>query len=146
MCWFTRRFKYLLIIVLTGLAGCSGEDGKQAVAENLKQQEACWNAGDIPCFMDFYWKSDSLMFIGSRGISYGWQQVLDNYLKNYNTPEKMGTLSFDIKKLDRIGPKAVWVAGSWHLKRDEAGDIGGYFTLLWKYIDGRWVIVADHTS
>jgi len=26
------------------------------------------------------------------------------------------------------------------------GDIGGYYTLLWQKIKGKWVIVCDHTS
>jgi len=26
------------------------------------------------------------------------------------------------------------------------GDVGGYFTLLWKKLQSKWVIVADHTS
>ncbi|MEZ4829900.1 MAG: hypothetical protein R3C61_27000 [Bacteroidia bacterium] len=31
-----------------------------------------------------------------------------------------------------------------HLKRDRR--LSGYFTLVWKKIGGKWVIVSDHTS
>ena len=37
--------------------------------------------GNLEEFMSFYWKSDSLMFIGKNGIQYGWQKTLDNYKK-----------------------------------------------------------------
>jgi hypothetical protein len=29
---------------------------------------------------------------------------------------------------------------------DRADAVGGTFTLIWRRIDGRWVIVHDHTS
>jgi hypothetical protein len=35
--------------------------------------------------------------------------------------------------------------GKWHLKRT-IGDIGGYYTLLMKKINGKWVVVSDHSS
>jgi hypothetical protein len=35
-----------------------------------------WNRGDLSKrFMDTYWKSDSLMFIGKSGVTYGWQNT-----------------------------------------------------------------------
>jgi len=35
--------------------------------------------------------------------------------------------------------------GKWHLTRS-IGDVGGHFTLLFKKVKNRWVIVADHSS
>jgi ketosteroid isomerase-like protein len=37
------------------------------------------------------------------------------------------------------------VIGSWNLTRDK-GNVGGYFSLLWRKINGKWKIVIDHTS
>ena len=45
----------------------------------LQKQTEAWNRGDVEGFMEGYWKSDSLMFIGKSGITYGWQKTLDNY-------------------------------------------------------------------
>jgi hypothetical protein len=37
------------------------------------------------------------------------------------------------------------MVGKWHLKREnDAPD--EHFTLLWKKINGKWVVVADHAS
>ena len=58
------------------------------VAENMKQQELAWNAFDIEGFMKYYWNNDSLKFIGSKGITYGWKNTLDNYKKGYPNQEK----------------------------------------------------------
>ena len=31
-------------------------------------------------------------------------------------------------------------------QRKEKENIGGYFSLIWKRVDGKWVIISDHTS
>ncbi|WNJ17280.1 nuclear transport factor 2 family protein [Pontibacter sp. G13] len=110
------------------------------------KQEQNWNDGDIDGFMEGYWKSDSLTFIGSKGITYGWQQTLDNYHQSYPDRVAMGRLTFKILKMYAMGDnKTAFVIGQWHLDR-AAGDVGGHFTLIWKKIAGKWVIVSDHTS
>ncbi|MES2133643.1 MAG: nuclear transport factor 2 family protein [Bacteroidota bacterium] len=115
-----------------------------SVKENMRVQEQAWNAGNIKGFMEYYWKSDSLKFIGSKGITYGWQKTLDNYIKGYPTKEAMGILTFTLIECTQLSENAVYVIGKWELKKEKAA--GGHFTLLWKKINGNWVIVADHTS
>ncbi|WP_317899185.1 YybH family protein [Aurantibacillus circumpalustris] len=110
----------------------------------MKIQEECWNRGDIHGFMNYYWKSDSLKFIGSKGITYGWQRTLDNYLKSYPDKATMGILKFTIKEATQLSPTSIYVIGQWELEKEKP--VGGYFTLLWKKIKDKWVIVADHTS
>jgi ketosteroid isomerase-like protein len=116
----------------------------KAVLSIMDSQVLSWNSGDVKGFMDHYWNSDSLMFIGSKGITYGWQKTLDNYLKNYPTKEAMGVLKFTIIKADQLSNKSVYIIGKWELTKEKPA--GGHFTLLWKKINNKWVIVADHTS
>lgn len=111
----------------------------------LETQQNAWNTGNLDAFMEPYWHSDSLMFIGKSGIIYGWQQTLDNYKRSYPTSELMGKLTFRIKKINQLSPTDISVVGQWHLDRS-LGNLEGYFTLLWKKIKGRWVIVQDHSS
>ena len=56
---------------------------KQAVVKVLTDQSAAWNNGDIEGFMQGYWKSDSLLFIGKSAPVHGWQATLDRYKKSY---------------------------------------------------------------
>jgi len=44
-----------------------------------------------------------------------------------------------------ITPLYYYVIGKWSLQRS-AGNIGGYFTLLFQKIKGQWLIIADHSS
>ena len=114
------------------------------VLTNMKTQEESWNKGDVRGFMDYYWNNDSLKFIGSKGITYGWQKTLDNYIKGYPNKEAMGILTFTILEAIQLSESSIFVIGKWDLKKEKPS--GGHFTLLWKKINSKWVIVTDHTS
>ena len=118
---------------------------KQAILTVLETQRLAWNRGDIDSFMQGYWKSDSLVFVGKTAPQYGWQNTLDNYKKRYPDKAAMGYLDFKVIKLDLLDPHNALMLGGWHLKRT-SGDIGGYFTLWFRKINGEWKIVCDHTS
>ena len=137
------KYALFLFICLTSCGRIS--DDEKAIREILDEQTSCWNKGNLDCFMDGYWKSDQLMFIGSKGLSYGWQTTLDNYKKGYPDKESMGILLFTIIELKSIAPDAYFCVGKWHLTRSN-GNLEGHFTLLWRKINNEWVIVADHSS
>lgn len=137
----------LLVLCLFYLSNLFSQEknmGVDDVLKNMKAQEVAWNNADIKGFMTYYWQSDSLKFIGSKGITYGWQKTYDNYVKSYPTKEAMGILNFTIKEATQLSATSIYVIGQWKLNKQKI--VGGYFTLLWKKINGNWVIVADHTS
>ena len=137
-----------LVCMIGGLAVWSqplSPKSHAAIVQAMKTQEDAWNRGDIPAFMEYYWRSDSLSFVGSSGLVEGWQGTLDRYNRTYPDTEAMGRLKFSIIKLRALGKKAAYLIGTWNLTRT-SGDIGGYFTLIWKKVKGKWVIVSDHTS
>lgn len=111
----------------------------------MNEQLAAWNAGDMDRYMNTYWHSDSLMFIGKNGPTYGWDNTLKNYKRGYPDTASMGKLDFDIINLKRLSVMYYSVVGKWHLKRT-AGDLKGAFTLLFKKVKNRWVIIQDHSS
>jgi ketosteroid isomerase-like protein len=111
----------------------------------MDAQLKAWNAGNLAGFMDTYWKSDSLLFIGKKGLTYGWQATLDNYRKSYPGKEGMGTLSFQLLEFKQLAADAYFVIGKWNLERS-IGDLSGHFSILLRKIGGEWKIVADHSS
>ncbi|MNR33057.1 hypothetical protein D3C85_1506990 [compost metagenome] len=111
----------------------------------MEKQSTDWNKGDVEAFMEGYEKSDSLLFVGKSGPTYGWQKTLDNYKKGYPDKSAMGHLVFGIKKVDFLKSDLAFVLGSWNVKR-EKDELKGYFTLLIKKIKGEWKVVADHSS
>lgn len=111
----------------------------------LDQQTAAWNRCDLEGFMHGYWESDSLMYIGKSGVTYGYASTLASYRRNYGDTARMGKLRFDLIQVRRLSPRYFHIVGKWSLKRS-AGDVGGHYTLLFKKIRGEWVIVSDHSS
>jgi len=118
----------------------------EIVSNKMAEQEHCWNEGDLECFMQHYWHSDSLMFIGKSGLTYGWQQTLDNYVNGYPDKSAMGKLTFTNEVKEFIDIETIQVIGQWELKRDSLENLGGYYSLIWKLKDGEWAIVSDHSS
>ena len=118
---------------------------EKLIRQLLTVQTQAWNKGDIEGFMQTYWKSDSLMFIGSNGVNWGWQTTLDHYKKSYPDTTAMGKLSFDIILVKQLSPEYYFVVGKWMLNRS-IGDLSGHYNLLMRKIKGRWFIVSDHSS
>lgn len=111
----------------------------------MQEQEKAWNNFDIDGFMKHYWNSDSLMFVG-KTITYGWKQTMANYKKNYSSKELMGVLAFTNLKFDVYSKDIATVVGKWEISRPDGTKVGGHYSLLWKRMDGKLVIVRDHTS
>jgi ketosteroid isomerase-like protein len=116
-----------------------------AIRQLMADQTTAWNRGSLDDFMKGYWNNDSLVFISKNGPTYGYKTTLANYKKNYDSPDKMGQLTFTLLKIDKLSPDYCFVIGKFALKR-KAGDLGGTYTLLFRKINGHWKIIVDHTS
>ena len=153
-----RRAAAVLAFVLA--AGCAGgrtsaggsavdavADSRPAIERVLTEQAAAWNRGDLEAFMDGYWRSPDLVFTSGGNVQRGWQTTLDRYVASYGTsPETMGRLTFSELEIHPLGDRAAWALGRWALEYDDGESPGGVFSLVFREIDGRWLIVHDHTS
>jgi len=139
--------KYLLFIFLISISAsaCFAQVNEAKIMELLDYQTQAWNEGDIDKFMEIYWNSPELKFVGKSGITYGWKNTLDRYKKTYSTREEMGVLSFEILELEKLSDDLYLIIGKWKLER-KSDEPGGHFSLIWKKIDGQWRIIVDHTS
>jgi hypothetical protein len=134
-----------LLVTFQVISAQEAEKSKHAILNVMHAQELAWNSGNIEGFMEGYWQSDSLKFVGASGITYGWKQTLDHYKTHYPDLATMGKLTFTILTVDLVSSRSAFVIGKWKLTRKD-DEPGGYFTLLWKLMKGKWVIVVDHTS
>ena len=116
-----------------------------AVRAVIDAQRDAWNRGDVAGYMDGYDRSDKIAFISGDNLSRGWQTVHDRYQKNYNSREKMGTLTFSDLETTVLSSDAVMVLGRWHLQRSN-DQPHGRFTLIFRKTTRGWRIVHDHTS
>lgn len=139
------KMKLLCLLLLIAGVAFSQAGEEKSIRQLLKTQTESWNGGDIEGFMQTYWKSDSLMFIGKSGVRFGWQETLNNYKNGYPDTTAMGKLSFDIIAIKKLSPEYYYVVGKWMLKRT-IGDLSGHYDLLLRKIKGKWYIISDHSS
>ena len=116
-----------------------------AIRALLAAQTKAWNEGDLVGFMEGYLLSDSLLFVGKSGPTYGFTNTLNNYKKGYPDTASMGKLTFTLLAVTPIEKKHYRVLGKWALQRS-IGDVSGYFTLLFQKIKGKWFVIQDHSS
>lgn len=118
---------------------------EKAIKKVMDDQIYYWNKGDLDNFVKGYWNNDSVMFIGSKGIVYGYNNTLDRYKKNYADTAQMGKLQFTILQLKKLSPEYYFMVGKFDLTRS-VGNLSGHFTLVFRKIQGEWRIVSDHSS
>lgn len=159
-----RLFVALLALALLGAPGCRpapvAEDSDRPsamdqeaeaaqIVEMLRSSAEAWNGGDLDGFMDDYWNDPDLTFSGSTGVTRGWEDVRQRYLRTYWAPEaNRDSLRFEELEVRILGEAHALALGRYVLHQPESGTTTGtgFFSLvLWKTADG-WRIVHDHTS
>jgi len=142
--------KHVFIVVL--LFSLSGWAQKQPSAKVMgiidglfEHQIRAWNEGDVDDFMLGYWNDERLIFVGSTGPTYGYQNTLEGYKKRYPDRAAMGRLAFDILEKRQWDRRTIQVIGKFTLYREKDTPTG-HFSLLVRKIKGEWLIVSDHSS
>ena len=121
------------------------ESEKDYFVAQMTNQAKAWSIGDLDGYMSYYWGSDSLIFVTKGVAKKGWQYLRDGYEKKYPTAEDMGVLVYSDLYFYKLDSKKIFCTGSWKVTRKE-DVLSGTFTLIWKKIKGRWVIIMDHTE
>lgn len=140
-----RQFFMLFICSFIVWSATAHNKDEQAIRAILTAQESAWNKGDLRSFMKGYWENDSMLFMGKKGPTYGYTATLQNYLKGYPDTAHMGHFTSTIISVKKLSTEYYMVVGKWNLQRS-VGDVGGYYSLLFRRIKKQWVIVMDHTS
>ena len=115
-----------------------------SIRQVLQTQQLAWNAGDIDQFMESYWKSEDLTFSSGGKLTRTWRGTLESYKERYPSRRDMGKLSFLNLDVTPLGVESALVLGEWQLSRVSL-DLGGNFTLVFRRLGDKWVIVHDHT-
>lgn len=120
-------------------------DDASDIRSVLNKQQELWNQGDTKCFTAYY--TEDTTFISTQ-VQRGRAQVEERYQRRYPNRDAMGKLAFDELEITKLGKDYASVIGRWKLDRSEqaGGNVGGYFTLLFKRTKQGWKIIQDHTS
>jgi len=136
---------YLVPIALASPGRDANAEAEVQIHAVLDSQLLAWNRGDIPGYMNGYWNSNEVEFIGSGGIIRGWKPALDRYKRLFENPGAMGQLSFTTLEIHVACPNSAYVVGEYKLLRS-TGAFSGVFTLQFRKFSEGWLIVVDHTT
>jgi uncharacterized protein (TIGR02246 family) len=132
----------LLFVFVTSLAQSKDE---KAILELMREEERAWNSGNIEAYVDLYAAHDSTRMIYSSGAVYGKDSILAFY-KKYWPKERMGQLTLDGERLERLSDEYYYVSGFFHVRYPDGKSINGRFSGLMKKIKGKWYLYTDHSG
>ena len=144
-CRYRRLFVVATAAGLAVSAFAGSPDPTDAIRAVMDRQVQAWNRGDIDGFMEGYARSTTTEFVSGDKITRGWDTVRAQYRRKYDTPGKMGKLTFSEIKVSALSADSAIVLGRWSLQRKKDRP-HGVFTLLFRHIPAGWRIVHDHTS
>jgi ketosteroid isomerase-like protein len=123
----------------------SDAEERQAILAMMRLEEKYWNSGDIDAYVSLYAPEDSVRMIYDKGAIYGKDNILAFY-KKYWPKEKMGQLTLDGERLERLSDEYYYNSGYFHVRQNDGKLVEGRFSGLMKKIDGKWYIYVDHSS
>ncbi len=133
-----------MAIAAKGTAASPNSD-EAKIRAVLDSQVDAWNRGDVDAFMNGYWKSEALEFVGAGGITHGYDGVLAQYKKGYPDKSAMGKLSFSDLEIHVECATSAYAVGKFQLVREKDAPFG-FFTLNFRKFADGWKIVVDHTT
>ncbi|OYX26360.1 MAG: DUF4440 domain-containing protein [Flavobacteriales bacterium 32-35-8] len=139
---------FLLVFFIVSFCNVNAqteEKDKKDILAVLKDQRIAWSKDDMEGYMEGFWKNDSLKFYGPNGITRGWDNLFEKYRRNYPDKDHTGILSYKINDISKISDDNYYVLGEYHIKRT-AGNIDGFFMLLFRKIENDWKIVVDTSN
>lgn len=132
----------LLMVCLTSWAQSNDE---KAILELMREEERAWNSGNIEAYVNLYAAHDSTRMIYSSGAVYGKDSILAFY-KKYWPKERMGQLTLDGERLERLSDEYYYVSGFFHVRYPDGKSVNGRFSGLMKKIKGKWYLYTDHSG
>ncbi len=142
-----KKTALLMILAMTAISckdpnNYNATEIKNEILSGINQQAKDWTAGDFEAFMKGYHNSKDIRFAHPKGITRGWQGVLDAYKRN----PKRSRLEFSDIDITPLSPDAALVFGRFHNYVEDNTYKTGLFTLLMRKINGQWKAVHDHSS
>jgi ketosteroid isomerase-like protein len=103
-----------------------------------------WNRGDLEQFLSAYWDSPELTFFSNGRRLVGRTTLASNLRQRYE--QDMGRITFGDPHFGLAGSDFAVIWGDWRLELENGVTRHGVGTAVFRYIDGQWRIVHDHTS
>jgi ketosteroid isomerase-like protein len=143
------RLFFVSILLFSSLSFTYPQQNNDAVTEVKKALEGqihAWNEGDLEKAMTYYWNSPEILWINKAGIQKGYQPVLEDFRKEFGDKTKMGVYSYNALHIEEVSTAVVYFVFRWKIELNGKRIMGGISSQIWKKIDNRWVVTAEHAS
>lgn len=143
ICLKTSICTLLVLFQIIPLNAQSKDDKK--IRQVFQKEIDCWNKGDIDCYVLLYAPVDSVRMLLKPNDIYG-RDSIKAFYKKYWPREKMGKLSFENVRTERLSKKYYYVEGNFIVAYPDRKPVTGKFSGLMKKIGKEWFIYTDHSG
>ena len=146
----------VVVLVLVAAMGCSqsvqlGEPVEpatlQAAVDNLlTRSEQAWNGGDLEGFVGWYKRGPETTFLGSSGLTHGWEAIRDRYAGRFQPGAARDSLRFEDLETRPLAPGLGLATARYVLFRGDSVTATGVFTLIVERTPDGWRIIHDQSN
>jgi uncharacterized protein (TIGR02246 family) len=140
-----KNYCCTIILLLSLTISFAQSNDEKAILAVMREEEKAWNSGNIEAYVDLYAPHDSTRMIYSTGAVYGKDSILAFY-KKYWPKERMGQLTLDGERLERLSNEYYYVSGFFHVRYPDGKSVNGRFSGLMRKMKGRWYLYTDHSG
>ena len=139
----------LTVIALLAAASASAQSRPDALADvkaALDAHVAAWNAGATEKPVTVYHDSPEMLWVNRTGIRKGIGPVQAAYRRGSATVSRLGTYTYETLHIEKLSPTCVYFVIRWRVEQNGRSAMTGVTSMLWKRINKKWVIAAEHAS
>lgn len=119
----------------------------QAAVDHLLTQSAeAWNGGHLAGFIGWYKRSPQTTFLGSTGLTHGWEAIRDRYAGRFAPGAARDSLRFVDLETRPLAPNLGLATARYVLFQEDSVTVTGVFTLIVERGPDGWRIIHDQSS
>jgi len=140
---------FLFLVVLLAVSSTLAQTKPDPIAEvtaALDGQVNGWNAGVPDKATSVYYDSPEMLWVNRTGIRKGYDLIRASYQRSPAERSRMGTYSYETLHIERLAKDCVFFVIRWKIESNGRTTMGGVTSMVWKRINRKWVIAAEHAS
>lgn len=140
---------FVFVLVLFAASWTHAQARADAIAEVkavLDAQVLAWNSGAAEEKNSVYYDSPEMLWVNRTGVRKGIAPVRASYRRPAAESSRRAVYSYEPLHMERLSPNCVYFVIRWKFEQGGRNATTGVTSLVWKKINKRWVIVAEHAS
>jgi hypothetical protein len=143
-------------LTLAAMSGCGGFAGRGepvepavlagAVDQLLTRSAEAWNGGDLEGFIGWYKRGPETTFLGSSGLTHGWEAIRDRYADRFGPGAARDSLRFENLETRPLAAGLGLATARYVLFQEDSVTATGVFTIVVEQTPDGWRIIHDQSN